>query len=176
MNDSKTPFCKGGTLKELRRNMKNGLVVVALMICCASSKCTTHHSVAVAGPKGESVDAELSIYELVLRSQIAQEPKGEAVFVSFGESWVDHVDPPTGFLGRLAGLDVSLEPVSRHGEHDDPDAVLLVVHLSQWTSETRASVSVRFRFGVGVSEGFTAVVEWADGLWRLAKTMDYWGT
>jgi hypothetical protein len=155
--------------------MKTGLLILAVIACCASNGCAPKYAVTVAGPKGTSADTQLIIYELVIRNLVADEPKGEIIFVSFGESWIDHVDPPENFFVRLADLDVSLKPVSQHGQLSNPNALLFVVRLIEWTTETEASVSVtRFRFGVGASGGLTAKVEWTDGVWRLVKTTGHW--
>jgi hypothetical protein len=157
--------------------MKTGLLILAVAACYASNGCAPKHSVTVVGPKVASVDTELIIYELVIRNLVADEPKDETILVSFGESWIDNIDPPESFFERLADVDVSLKPVSHRSQLSNPEAVLFVVRLIEWISETEVSVSVtRFRFGVGGSDGFTATVEWTDGVWRLAKTTGHWGT
>jgi hypothetical protein len=157
-------------------NIKAGLVIMGFAACCGSSGCAPRHSITVAGPAGVSAETELVIYEVVIRNAVANEAKGDTLLVSFGRSWIDHVDPPAGFLGRL-DVDVSLKPVSQRDQLSHRNAVLLEVRLVEPRSETEAKVSVtRFRFGVGASDGFTARVEWADGVWKIAKTTDHWGT
>jgi hypothetical protein len=154
-----------------------GLVVLAIAACCVSTGCTPKRSITVAGPRAASADSELIIHELVVRNLVADAPKEETILVSFGESCLDHVDPPARFFERLADLDVSMTPASKHDELSKPDALLFVVRLIKWTTETEAAVSVtRFRFGVGASDGFTATVEWEAGAWKLVKTTGHWST
>jgi hypothetical protein len=157
--------------------MKARLLILAITACCAINGCAPRHSITVAGSKVASVETESIIYELVIRNLVADEPSGRVVLVSFGESWIDHVDPPEGFFERLADVDVSLKPVSKRDQLSNPNAVLFEVRLIEWTTESEASVSVtRYRFGVGVSDGFTARVKWTDGVWKLAKTTGHWST
>jgi hypothetical protein len=131
--------------------------------------------ITVAGPKVASAKTELIIYELVIRNVVADEPKDRVTLVSFGKSWIDHVDPPESFFERLADLDVPLKPVSERGHDSNSSALLVEVRLIEWARDTEASVSVtRFRFGVGVSDGFTARVKWTNGVWRIAKTTGHW--
>jgi hypothetical protein len=154
-----------------------GLFMLVLAACWTIGGCAPKHPVTVAGPKGDSENAELAIFELIVRDLVRSEPKGKSVLVSFGDSWVDHVDPPKAFFARLADVDVSLKPVSWRRQLPSPNAVLLVVHINTWTTDTEAAVSVtRFRFGAGVSDGFTAMVEWSNGDWRIARTADHWST
>jgi hypothetical protein len=153
------------------------MLILAIATCCAIVGCAPKASITVSGPNDTSEDTKFVIYELVLRNLVADEPSGRKILVSFGESWVDHVDPPEGFFDRLADVDVSLQPVSKRGELANANAVLFEIRLVEWTGESEAKVSVtRFRLGVGASNGFAARVEWVDGAWRLAKATGHWGT
>jgi hypothetical protein len=156
------------------KEMRTRRIILAVAVCCAIA-CAPRYSATVSGPRGRSADAELAIYEMVIRNVVAEEE--EVVLVSFGESWTDHVDPPEGFLDRLDDLEGPLKPVSERSRLPDPNALLYVVHLSAWRSDTQATVAVtRFRFGAGVSEGFTADVTWTDGIWRIQRTTGHWNT
>jgi hypothetical protein len=155
--------------------MKTRLFILAVIVSVASTGCSPRHSVTVDGPGGASSGTELLIYELVVRNLLADEPVDEVILVSFGESWIDHVDPPDVFFQRLSDLDVELQPVSQHEQPANANALLLAVHVTEWTTETQAIVAVsRFRFGVGASESFTATAEWGDGVWKLVKTTGHW--
>jgi hypothetical protein len=157
--------------------MKTVLLFLMLTAFCVINGCTPKYSVTAAGPRGTSVDAELIIYELVIRNLAKDEPRGGTVFVSFGESVTDHVAPPEKFFRRLADVGVSLKPASPRDQFAKSNALLFVVHLIEWKSKTEATVSVRrVRFGVGASDGFTATTKWSEGVWKLAATKGHWST
>ncbi len=158
-------------------NMKPLPLILAIAAYVTVGGCAPRYSVTVAGPKGQSADAELIIQELVVRNLVTREPGNATVLVSFGKSRLDNVDPPEGFFKRLTDTGVSLKPVSQHDPESNPNVLLLAVHLTEWNGETAARVSViRYRFGVGASDGFTARVEWTKGSWSIAGTTGHWST
>jgi hypothetical protein len=119
----------------------------------------------------------LTIQELLVRHLVAEESTHDVILVSFGESRLDNIDPPEAFFERFADLNVTLKPVSRYDAPNNPNALLLIVHVVEMTSETEANVAVtRFRYAVGTSEGFTAGVQWHNGVWRIARTFRHWST
>jgi hypothetical protein len=131
----------------------------------------------VAGDKGVSAAAELAMRELVVRQLISDRRPQGPVFVSFGKTWADAIDPPAGFLERLADVGVVLKPVSEYRKDTDENPVLLIAHVKEWISETEAHIlATRFRLGVGGAEGFTAVVEWSGGVWSIRKRIERWAT
>jgi hypothetical protein len=157
--------------------MRERLVIFAMVVCFAGSACAPRYALTVSGPKGDSEGSDLAIQELMVRNVIAKEPTREVVLVSFGKTRLDHVDPPAAFFERLTDLDVTLRPVSERDAMATSNALLLVVHGIAMSGETEASVAVTcFRYGVGVMDGFTAAVEWRDGVWRIAKTSRQWST
>lgn len=146
-----------------------------LLACVVVTGCTRRYPITVVGPKGNTPEVELVVCELVTRNLVADQPRGETILVSFGESWSDHVDPPAAFFDRLADTHVSLEPVSRHERLATKNTLLFAVQVTEWLSPTEANVSVtRFRFGVGAADGFTAKVKWRDGTWRISKSVHRW--
>ncbi len=137
--------------------------------------CTPHHSITVTGEKGVSAGAELVIQELVIRNALAEKPASGPIFVSFGESWEDRIDPPDGFLERLSDMDIEFKPVSQYRERADANPLLLIVRVTKWTSDTEAEVeATRFRLGVGGADSFTTTVEWTGGAWKMGKTVGFW--
>ena len=157
--------------------MRERLVICAIVACLAGSACAPRYSLTVAGARGESAETDLAIQELMVRNVIAKESARDVILVSFGKTRLDHVDPPASFFGRLADLDVTLQPVSQGDALATSNALLLVVHGIEMSGETEASVAVTcFRYGVGAMDGFTAAVEWRDGVWRVVKTTRQWST
>ncbi|HEU4366587.1 MAG TPA: hypothetical protein VFT13_14120 [Candidatus Krumholzibacteria bacterium] len=157
--------------------MKSRLLIPVMAACCAIIACAPRYAVSVPGPSGGSPDAESSIRELMVRNLIATEPAGDIVLISFGASRLDNVDPPQAFFERLAGVPVTVKPASQYDAAQHPNALLIVVHDVQPASDTEANVAVtRFRYGVGASDGFTAAVEWRDGVWKIAETSRHWST
>jgi len=133
--------------------------------------------VTVAGDVGTSAAAELAVQELVVRQMMLDERSDGPVFVSFGRARLDAVDPPAGFLERLADVGVVLKPVSEYRENTDQNPVLLVVHVKKWISETEAHIlATRYRLGAGGAEGFTAVAKWSDGVWSVRERIERWST
>ena len=154
-----------------------GLLILVIAQCGVWAGCASDSAITVAGEKGTSAQAELAIQELVIRHLIADDEPGRLVFLSFGTSWNDDIDPSPAFLERLGDVDVTLKPVSQCDKRSYENPVLLIVRVATWTSETEARLSeTRFRFGAGGAEGFTANVEWESGIWRITKRLDLWSS
>ena len=157
--------------------MKIRLLILAIAASLVGIGCAPRYSITVAGPRGEAIDAESVIQEVVVRNLAARESAGEVVFVAFGESRLHCADPPEGFFARLDSMDVRFAPVSRYDRLANPNAPLLVLGRIGWTTETEATVSVtRVRFGVDASDGLTAWVVWKSGVWKIAKSTRHWST
>jgi hypothetical protein len=148
-----------------------------MVACLAVGGCSPRYAVTVAGPSGQGAKSELTIQELLVRNLVAAEPARDVVLISFGKSRHDGVDPPPSFFERLTDLKASLRPVSQYHSSNTPNALLLVVHVGEMTSDTEVRVEVtRFRYGVGASDGFTAQVQWHDGVWKIVRTFHQWST
>lgn len=129
----------------------------------------------VKGPKGSSDKATNAVIEVVLRDMLVNVPPGEEVYVSFGTSWPDRVDPPAGFLERLADIPATLRPVSDYGTEPTRTPLLLIAHIDSRQSDTEAKVkATRYRLGVGAADGFTARVVWSGGGWSVADRSATW--
>ncbi len=153
------------------------LLIIVVAQCAVWTGCASDNEITVTGEKGTSAEAESAIQELVIRHLIAEDEPGRLVFVSFGTSWNDDIDPSPAFLARLGDVGVTLKPVSQCDKRAYENPVLLVVRVATWTSETEARLSAtRFRFGAGGAEGFTANVEWESGIWKMTKRVDRWST
>jgi hypothetical protein len=159
------------------RRWKKYLRFFGVVACGVWIGCAPKHAITVAGEKGVSAEAELDIQELVIRSVTKGGAAGEVLFVSFGESWNDNVDPPDAFLNRLADVDAVFKPVSEYKENPVTNPLLLIVRVTGWINETEAKVSVtRYRLGAGGADGFTAIVKWSQGVWRMGKSSALWTT
>jgi hypothetical protein len=149
--------------------------LVALVVsACGGPK---RVAIVVSGERGQTESSELAVAEVVARHLLVNLPPGEQVYVSFGESWTDPVDPPAGFLGRLGDIAASFAPVSAYREEENKDLtpLLLVVHLERFVGDTVAEVTaIRFRYGVGAADGFTGTVTYANGAWRLSEKRKSW--
>lgn len=157
--------------------MKTGFWILCAVVWCACGACAPKHSVSVQGDAGKSGDSELALCELVIRDVVSDTPPGESVLVSFGESWVEHVDPPKAFFEHLSDVNASLAPVSRYDGYADARTTLFSVHVVEWVSDIEAKIAVtRYRFGVGAADGFTATAKWKNGAWKLAGTSRHWST
>ena len=108
---------------------------------------------------------------------MGDKPSDRIVFVSFGRVWGDEIDPPAGFLERLADVAAVFQPVSEYHEETGENPVLLIVSVKKWISETEAHVlATRFRLGAGGAEGFTAVAKWSGGVWSIRERIESWST
>jgi hypothetical protein len=147
-----------------------------VMACGLWMACGSQYTGEVAGEKGPAAGAALAVQELGVRYVVADRGGDHRVFVAFGNTPEGRGDPPAGFLERLTDTGVVFEPASELGEGTSSQP-LLVVHDVRWESDAEAVVSVtRFRRGVGASDGFTARVKWAAGVWRLEKRTASWST
>lgn len=152
-------------------------LVLAVMVALGASGCAPRAMLSAPGPRGTGAEADMAIRELAVRHMLALPRDGMEVYVSFGASWNDKVDPPEAFFTRLKDLGGVVHPVSELGELPHEKAVLVVVSQPFWESDQTATVSaVRFRFGVGGADGLSARATWADGVWTLAKVVTNWGT
>jgi len=159
------------------RQVKAGLLIVALAACCAVYACGPRYAAEVSQEQVVPEDSEMGIYELVVRNMAAGETEGETIFIAFGDSWPNRVDPPPALLKSLSDMDVSFEAISRQSRRAQPNALVYMAHPIEWIAETEAIVSVtRVRFGVGASDGFTSRVKWTDGKWKIVKTSCFWRT
>jgi hypothetical protein len=150
--------------------------VLAVAVALIASGCAPRAMLSVPGPRGTGAGADMAIRELAVRHMLALPRDGMDVYVSFGASWSDKVDPPKTFFERLQDVGDAVHPVSELDEQPQEKAVLLVVSQPFWQSDQSATVSaVRFRFGVGGADGLSARAKWADGVWTLAATTN-WGT
>jgi len=131
--------------------------------------------ISVDGEKGKDEAGQMAVAEVVVRHMLVNVPPGEEALVSFGTNWDDPVDPPEGFLGRLDDIPARFGPVSSYREGTDHTPLLLVVHITRWAGESVAEVhAVRYRYGIGASDGFTATVTWRDGAWRVSEKRKSW--
>jgi hypothetical protein len=127
--------------------------------------------------KGSSVEAAHAVLEVVLRDMLTNVASGEEVYVSFGTSWRDRVDPPAGFLRRFDDVPAALHPVSAYGGGRGRTPLLLAVHVCEEKGEAEVLVeATRYRLGVGAADGFTARVVRSDGGWTIAERADRWST
>jgi hypothetical protein len=154
-------------------------LLVPALIALVASACggPKRAAIVVSGERGQTESSELAVAEVVARHLLVNLPPGEDVYVSFGESWTDPVDPPEGFLGRFGDIAATFAPVSayREDENRNTTPLLLVVHLERFVGETVAEVTaVRFRYGVGSADGFAATVTYHEGTWRVSEKRRSW--
>jgi len=161
----------------MNTSLRRDLFVWAIFGCCVLAACAPKYPITVAGQKGVSDDAGLDVQEVVIRNLVGSYQPGELIFVSFGESWEKHVDPPGGFLDRITDVDVVLKPVSEYARRSGGNPLLLIVRVDKWISDTEARVlATRYRLGTGGAEGFTAEVKWSKGVWRMMRAVESWTT
>lgn len=150
--------------------------MIAVSVALALGACAQKAEEGVVkGPKGDSDEATNAVLEVVVRDMLVNVPPGEEVYVSFGTSWDDRVDPPSGFLSRLDDIPATIKPVTDYGAEPARTPLLLIVHIAGRDGDTVARVkAMRYRLGVGAADGFTARVTWSHGGWRLAERSEHW--
>lgn len=151
---------------------KLAIVAVAAMIAGA---CGQNGQDRENAPEAAVKNVTGDVLAAVLRDMLNEVPPGDTVYVSFGESWQDRVDPPEGFLTRFDGVEADLAPVGRYGPQPGYTPYLLVVHMDRREGDAEAWVrATRYQFGAGTAMGYTAHAVKENGGWRVDGREDLW--
>lgn len=137
----------------------------------------------IPSPNADQERRELDLREFIFRQEIANPIRDEIVYLSFGyDSNQDWIEPPQGFIERLADIPVIVRSVAdanlfiggMTSKTDNRVGHIYYVQILEWQSENSVKVNHALYGGPLYSGGVDgAIYEYIDGQWRIKTNGKY---